>query len=66
MRRGFTIGTAVILILGFGFLDFLFFHDMLKPGETPTFAQGLTGILSVVVFAVVFLALWEDFVGKRR
>ena len=41
---------ALTLIIGFLAVDFLFFHDILKPGETITPAQYLTGALSVVVF----------------
>ena len=43
---------AVVLIVGFAFVDFLFFHDIFKPGESATAAQYLTGILSVLVFAI--------------
>ena len=48
---------AVALIVGFLLVDFLFFHDLLKAGETVTFAQYLTGALSipVVVIAVLYL-----------
>ena len=42
----------VWLIAGFLVVDFLFFHDILKSGETTTVAQYLTGLLSVFVFAV--------------
>lgn len=41
-----------LLILGFLFVDFLFFHDVFKPGETTTFPQYLTGLLSLFVFFV--------------
>ena len=40
---------AVVLIVGFLVVDFLFFHDILKPGESPTAAQYLTGLLSIPV-----------------
>jgi hypothetical protein len=43
---------AVVLILGFLAADFLFFHDLLKPGEVTTVPQYMTGSLSVLVFAV--------------
>ena len=43
---------SIILIVGFLFVDFLFFHDIFKPGETTSIAQYLTGILSIPVFAV--------------
>jgi hypothetical protein len=39
----------VLLIIGFLVLDFLFFHDALKPGEVITSAQILAGVLSVIV-----------------
>jgi hypothetical protein len=48
MRRALDIS----LILGFLAVDFLFFHDVLKAGETTTAAQYLTGVLSLAVFAV--------------
>lgn len=38
-----------ILIIGFLTVDFLFFHDILKPGENITIAQYLTGALSLLV-----------------
>ena len=49
---------AIFLIVGFLLVDFLFFHDLLKPGETITFAQYLTGALSVpvIVLAALYLA----------
>jgi hypothetical protein len=40
---------AVFLIVGFALVDFLFFHDILKTGESITFPQYLTGVLSVPV-----------------
>ncbi|MDP9185481.1 MAG: hypothetical protein M3O29_07435 [Actinomycetota bacterium] len=51
-------GLAIVLIVGFSLVDFLFFHDVLKAGETITFPQYLTGLLSVPVIAlsVLFLA----------
>lgn len=48
---------SVILIIGFLFVDFLFFHDIFKPGETTSVAQYLTGILSLPVFAVSIMTL---------
>jgi hypothetical protein len=48
MRRALDLG----LILGFLAVDFLFFHDVLKAGETTTAAQWMTGFLSIGVFAV--------------
>jgi hypothetical protein len=43
---------SIVLIVGFLFVDFLFFHDILKPGEVVTLPQYLTGILSILVIAV--------------
>jgi hypothetical protein len=43
---------AVTLIVGFLLVDFLFFHDLLKPGEVITFPQYLTGLLSIPVILV--------------
>lgn len=48
---------AVALIGGFLLVDFLFFHDILKPGEAVTFAQFLTGVLSVPVLVISALYL---------
>ena len=48
---------AVTLIVGFLLVDFLFFHDALKPGEVITFPQYLTGLLSVPVILVAALYL---------
>lgn len=43
---------STLLIIGFLLVDFLFFHDAFKPGETITVAQYLTGILSILVIAL--------------
>jgi len=48
---------AVTLIVGFLLVDFLFFHDVFKPGEVITFPQYLTGLLSVPVILVAGLYL---------
>jgi hypothetical protein len=48
MRRALDVS----LILGFLAVDFLFFHDILKAGEVTTVPQYLTGILSILVFAI--------------
>ena len=40
---------AIALIVGFLLVDFLFFHDIMKPGEVITFPQYLTGLLSIPV-----------------
>jgi hypothetical protein len=47
----------VVLILGFLFVDFIFFHDVFKPGETTSIGQWLTGILSILVIVVSIQAL---------
>lgn len=44
--------VSLILIGGFLVLDWLRFHDILKPGEAPTAADWLTGFLSLLVFYV--------------
>jgi hypothetical protein len=46
---------ALTLIVGFLLVDFLFFHDILKPGEVITFPQYLTGVLSVPVVLIAAL-----------
>jgi hypothetical protein len=53
---------AVVLIIGFLLVDFLFFHDILKAGEVVTFPQYLTGLLSipVIVGCVWFLLRGND------
>jgi hypothetical protein len=48
---------AIALIVGFLFVDFLFFHDVFKAGEVVTFSQYLTGVLSVPVVIVSTLFL---------
>jgi hypothetical protein len=46
----------VVLIVGFLFLDWLRFHDILKP-ELPTVADWLTAALSLLVFYVAARSL---------
>ena len=41
----------IVLIVGFLAVDFFFFHDVLKPGESISLAQYLTGALSIIVVA---------------
>jgi hypothetical protein len=48
MRRGLD----VVLILGFLAVDFFFFHDVFKPGESTSLPQYMTGVLSLGVFAI--------------
>lgn len=47
----------IILIVGFLAVDFFFFHDFFKAGELTTFAQYLTGALSLLVFIVSIQSL---------
>jgi hypothetical protein len=42
----------VTLIGGFLLVDLFFFHDILKPGESTSLAQWMTGFLSIGVFAI--------------
>ena len=42
----------MVLVIGFLFVDMLFFHDFFKPGEVTTLPQYLTGILSLPVFYI--------------
>ena len=54
----------VVLIVGFVILDWLRFHDMLKP-EAPTAADWLTGALSLLVFYVAASSLLEARTQQR-
>lgn len=47
----------VILIIGFLFVDFIFFHDIFKAGETTSVGQWLTGILSIPVIIISIQSL---------
>lgn len=49
----------VMLIIGFLFVDFLFFHDIFKPGESTSLPQYLTGILSVPVIVISLQSLLQ-------
>jgi hypothetical protein len=51
---------ALVLLVGFLMVDFLFFHDIFKAGETVTFAQYLTGALSIPVLIISALYLVGD------
>ncbi len=42
----------VALIVGFLAVDFLFFHDVFKRGESTSLPQYMTGVLSLAVFAI--------------
>lgn len=50
---------SVVLVVGFLFVDFLFFHDVLKQGEVTTLPQYLTGVLSVPVIIVAVRELFK-------
>jgi hypothetical protein len=50
---------SIVLILGFLFTDFLFFHDIFKPGETTTLPQYLTGILSIPIIVLSLEAMFQ-------
>ena len=49
--------VSIILILGFLFVDFLFFHDIFKLGETTPVSQWLTGVLSIPVIVLSLQSL---------
>lgn len=51
---------ALALIIGFLAVDFLFFHDILKPGEAISPAQYMTGVLSILVFGLSLSILLRD------
>lgn len=55
----------VLLILGFLFVDLIFFHDVFKPGETTSVGQWLTGILSILVFVVSIQSLLSSNKGTK-
>jgi hypothetical protein len=50
----------IILIVGFLFVDALFFHDIFKAGEATSLPQYLTGILSIPVFVISLQSLLRD------
>jgi hypothetical protein len=56
MRRVVDVG----LIVGFLAVDFLFFHDLFKTGEITTPPQYMTGLLSLVVFAICCQSLLKS------
>lgn len=57
---------ATTLTLGFLAVDFLFFHDILKPGEVITLPQYLTGFLSILVFALSAQIFLKDNEAVKR
>ena len=50
----------MVLIVGFLAVDVFFFHDVLKPGESTSLAQYLTGVLSLGVFAICAQSLLKS------
>lgn len=50
---------SIVLILGFLFVDFLFFHDIAKPGEATSLPQFITGILTLPVMYFAFQTLFK-------
>jgi hypothetical protein len=52
----------ISLIVGFLAVDFFFFHDTFKAGETTTVPQYMTGFLSIAVFAIC----GESLVGQLK
>jgi len=56
--------VSMVLVLGFLVVDFLFFHDLFKAGEVTSFAQKLTGILSILVFVVCVQSVLESETAK--
>jgi uncharacterized integral membrane protein len=56
----------VVLILGFLFVDLIFFHDVFKPGETTSVGQWLTGILSIPAIIIFLQSLLTSDKGAKR
>jgi hypothetical protein len=56
-RANVKKALAVALILGYLLVDFLLFHDIFKAGEAVTFAEYLTGVLSMPVLIISALYL---------
>ena len=50
----------VSLIVGFLAVDFLFFHDLFKPGESTSLPQYMTGFLSIAVLAICSRSLLKS------
>jgi hypothetical protein len=48
------------LIVGFLVVDFFFFHDLFKTGEVTTLPQYMTGVLSIMVFAICSQSLLKS------
>ena len=56
----------IVLILGFLFVDMIFFHDVFKPGETTSIGQWLTGILSIPVIIVLIQSLLTPYRSTKH
>lgn len=56
----------IVLIVGFLGADWLFFHDLFKPGETASPAQMFVGLLSVLVFITSATAIARPRPGRAR
>lgn len=56
----------IILIFGFLFVDFIFFHDVFKPGETTSLGQWLTGLLSIPVIIVSIKSLLDSYKNVKN
>jgi hypothetical protein len=65
--HGTHMGTAIHIILVVGFLavDFLLFHDALKPGEIISPVEWLVGGLSLLLFASSSAALVKTRIERR-
>lgn len=50
---------SILLVVGFLFVDFLFFHDIFKTGEVTTLPQYLTGVLSIPVIVAALHILFK-------
>jgi hypothetical protein len=50
----------IVLILGFLFVDLIFFHDVFKAGEITSLGQYLTGILSIPVIVISIQSLLKN------
>lgn len=48
---------SLVVLVGFAIVDLLFFHDVLKPGESTSLPQYLTGVLSIPVMITALLEL---------
>lgn len=57
---------SIVLLLGFLFVDFLFFHDVFKPGETTTLPEYLTGVLSLPIIVIAAKQLFHRTNSSRN